>query len=155
MNLIPKTPRRFRGCLRGVLFVIMMLSALALPALAQDAGFGTISGTVTDPNHSVVTGATVTVIQSDTGIKRDLQTSSTGGYSATFLKPGRYEVLVAAGGFAKVDRKDITVPVGQILTIDVELPVASAESTVTITGDAPLIDTEKIGTSQEIGPTML
>jgi hypothetical protein len=155
MNSFPDTPRSFRGCLRATLFVIMMLAALTLPAFAQDAGFGTISGTVTDPNHSVLGGATVTVIQSDTGIKRDLQTTSTGGYSAAFLKPGRYEVLVAASGFAKVNRKDITVPVGQIVTIDFEMPVASAESTVTITGDAPLIDTEKIGASQEIGENLL
>jgi len=155
MNPFPEIPRRFRGCLRGVLFVIATLLTLTAPVFAQDAGFGTISGTVTDQNHNVVSSAVVTVIQSDTGIKRELQTTSTGGYSATFLKPGRYEVLVSASGFAKVDRKDAIVQVGQILTVDVELPVAGAESTVTITSEAPLIDTEKIGTSQEIGQAML
>ena len=155
MNSFPETRKRFRGCIRGVHFVIMMLTAMALPVFAQDAGFGTISGTVTDPNHSVLSGAAVTVIQTDTGIKRELQTTSTGGYSAAFLKPGRYEVNVASSGFAKVVRKDIIVPVGQIVTIDIEMPVAGAESTVTITSEAPLIDTDKIGTSQEIGQTML
>jgi hypothetical protein len=138
-----------------VLFCLALLAVLTLPLFAQDAGFGTISGTVTDPNHAVVSGATVTVIQTDTGVRRDLQTTASGSYSAAFLKPGRYEVLVSAPGFAKVDRKDITVPVGQILTIDVEVPVATTQDTVTITGEAPLIDTEKIGTSQEIGQALL
>ncbi len=129
------------GLFRGLLFSLALLAVIALPALAQDAGFGSISGTVTDPKHSVVAGATITLIHTDTGIKRELTTTSAGSYSASFLKPGHYEILVAAPGFAKVDRKDMTVFVGQIVTIDVELPVASAQDTVTITADAPLIDT--------------
>ena len=155
MKSFAATLRRLREHLRGSLFVVAMLSALTVGAFAQDAGFGTISGTVTDQSHNVVGNATVTIVQTDTGIKRDVQTTSTGGYSAAFLKPGRYEVFVSATGFARVNRKDINIPVGQILTIDIELPVASTESTVTITGDAPLIDTEKIGTSQEIGQALL
>jgi len=149
------TQGRTRCCLRGLLLSIALILTLAYPAFAQDAGFGSISGTVTDPNHAILAGASVTVIQTDTGIKRDLQTTSAGSYSATFLKPGHYEVIVSAPGFASVDRKDLTVQVGQILTINVELPIAGAQSTVTITGEAPLIDTEKIGTSQEIGSTLL
>jgi Carboxypeptidase regulatory-like domain len=155
MNTNHRTPKRLLGRCRGVLLCFLTLAVLVLPAVAQDAGFGSISGTVTDPNHSVVSGANVTVIQTDTGIKRDLQTTSTGSYSATFLKPGRYEVVVSATGFAKADRKNLIVPVGQIVNIDVELPVAGAQDSVTITGEAPLIDTEKVGTSQEIGQNML
>jgi hypothetical protein len=102
-----------------------------------------------------VAGATVTVIQIDTGIKRDLQTTSAGSYAATFLKPGHYELIFAATGFAKVDRKDLVVQVGQVVTIDAQLPVATAQDTVTITGETPLIDTQKIGASQEIGADVL
>jgi hypothetical protein len=138
-----------------VLAIASLFALNAHSAFAQDAGFGTISGTVTDPHSSVVSGATVVIIQTDTGIKRELQTSSSGGYSAPFLKPGHYEVIVSSPGFAKVDRKNLTVLVGQIVTIDAELPIAGGQDTVTITGDAPLIDTEKVGASQEIGQDML
>ncbi|MDR3739821.1 MAG: carboxypeptidase regulatory-like domain-containing protein [Terracidiphilus sp.] len=134
----------------GIICCLLTLGLGTASAHAQDAGFGTISGTVTDPNHSVLPSASVTVIAVDTGIRRELQTTSAGTYYAAFLKPGHYEVLVSAAGFTKVDRKGITVLVGQTLTIDAELPVASAQDTVTITGDAPLIDTEKMGASQEI-----
>ena len=155
MTPIQKTRNICSRYLRGGVLFCLSLLALAIPAIAQDAGFGSISGTVTDPNHAVVAGATVTVIQIDTGIKRDLQTTSAGSYAATFLKPGHYELIFAATGFAKVDRKDLVVQVGQVVTIDAQLPVATAQDTVTITGETPLIDTQKIGASQEIGADVL
>lgn len=151
MTLNQATSAKCRLFLCGIFFCLAVLGLVSVPSHAQDAGFGAISGTVTDPNHAVLAGASVTVVETETGIRRDLQTTSAGTYSATFLKPGHYEVIVAASGFNKVDRKGITVLVGQTLTIDAELPVANAQDTVTITGDAPLIDTEKIGAAQEIG----
>jgi len=132
-----------------------MLSTLATPAFTQDAGFGSINGTITDQKGSVVAGATVTVTQTETGISREVVTTSAGTYAATFLKPGRYEVLISAPGFAKVNRKGLTVLVGQAVDADIVLPVASTQDTVTITGEAPLIDTEKVGTSQEIGQELV
>jgi hypothetical protein len=145
----------FQRFLPAFVLTAIFLAFAAVSATAQDAGFGSISGTVTDPSHSAVVGASVTVIQTDTAIKRELTTSSAGSYLANFLKPGHYEILVSAPGFAKVNRKDLSVFVGQIITIDIELPVASAQDTVTINADAPLLDTERIGSSQEIGQELL
>ena len=155
MKLIQAIRTNRRWCLRGVLLCLSLLAVMAMPALAQQAGFGGIAGTVTDQSNAVVAGATVTVIQTDTGIKRTLQTTSTGSYSATFLRPGHYEVTISAPGFVTVIRKDLTVLVGQSLGVDIALPVAATQSTVTITGEAPLIDTEKISTSQEIGQELV
>lgn len=141
-----------RGWIIGcVCLCLLILGSALFPAYAQDAGFGAISGTVTDPNQSVVAGATVTVIQTDTGIQRNLVTTNAGTYTATFLKPGTYEVIVSASGFAKVDRKGVLVLVGKTADVDAELPVAGGQDTVTITSESPLIDTEKTGAAQEIG----
>ena len=138
------------------LFVgVLVLVGMTLSAHAQDAGSGTISGTVSDQNHSLVAGASINVVNTETGAKRTVESSAAGTYSATFLKPGHYDVLVSANGFAKVERKNITLLVGQVLAINVEMPVAAASDTIVITADAPLIDTEKVGTSQEIGQKML
>jgi hypothetical protein len=131
------------------------VSVLIPAAIAQDAGTGSISGTVTDQNGSAVAGATVDVIQTDTGSSRQVVTTSVGSYSATFLKPGHYEVVVSAPGFAKVDRKGVTVLVGQTLNVDAQMPIASTQDTITITSESPLIDTEKISTSQEIGQELV
>ena len=155
MRLNDANRQNRRKALPGILFYLSVLAALATPVFAQDAGFGSIGGTVTDPTHGVVVGASVTVTQTDTGIKRVLQTNSSGGYSATFLKPGRYEILVSAPGFAKIDRKNLTLLVGQVLDVDIELPVAGAQDTVTISAEAPLLDTEEVGSSQEIGQSLL
>lgn len=124
-------------------------------AKAQDAGFGAISGTVTDPTHNVLVGATVDITQVETGSKRQLATTSGGGYLATFLKPGHYDVVITSAGFTRVTLKNLTVLVGQVVTADAELPVASAQDTVTITSETPLIDTEQVGTTQEIGQELL
>lgn len=82
-----------RCSMRGWLVCLSLLAMMTTPLLAQEAGFGTIAGTVTDPNNAVVTGAAVTVLQTDTGIRRNLQTTSSGAYSATFLKPGTMRSL--------------------------------------------------------------
>ena len=142
-------------CRRATVCLLACMLLMIAPLGAQDAGFGTVSGTVTDQKNSVVAGATVTVTQVDTGISRDVVTTSAGTYSAAFLRPGHYELVVTAPGFAKVNRKGLTVLVGQTVDADVELPIAAAQDTVTITGDAPLIDTEKVGTSQEIGQDLV
>ena len=146
---------RFQRYFPAFVLTALFLTFPGLSAKAQDAGFGTISGTVTDPSHSAVPGASVTVIQTDTSIKRELTTTSAGTYLANFLKPGHYEIIVSAPGFAKLDHKDLAVFVGQIVTLDFELPVASTQSTVTITAEAPLLDTEQVGSSQEIGQELL
>jgi len=139
----------------SLVFCLSLLSAFTSTVRAQDAGFGSVSGTVSDQKGSVVAGAKVTVTQVETGISRTVVTTSAGTYSATFLKPGHYELVIAAPGFARVNRKGLTVQVGQTVDADIELPVAATESTVTITAEAPLIDTEKVGASQEIGQNLL
>ena len=60
---------------------------------------GQISGTVTDPQGAVITGATVTVSSKDTGATRTVKTSDDGGYNVTNLQPGNYEVKVEGAGF--------------------------------------------------------
>lgn len=155
MNIHTSTQKTLRGLLRVGLFSLLALLTLSTPVFAQDAGLGAISGTVTDPSGSVVANASVTVIQTDTGISRELVSTSAGSFSATFLKPGRYEVLVSAPGFAKFDRKDVIVLVGQNVNVNAQLPVASAQDTVVITGAAPLIDTEKISESHEISTELV
>lgn len=145
----------FRIC-AALIFIVAFFALISpSPATAQDAGFGAVSGTVTDPSHNVLFGAAVTLTQIETGIKREIASTSAGGYSATFLKPGHYDVEITAQGFAKFVRKDVTVQVGQIVTVDAELPVQGAQDSVTISGEAPLIDTEQVGATQEIDQQML
>ncbi len=127
----------------------------AIPGWAQTSGVGNISGTVTDNSGAVVSGAKVTIINTDTGVTRILTSDASGNYLANFLQPGHYEVIAGGDSFGKVDRKDLLLTVGQTLTIDAALPPASAATQVVVTSETPILDTEKTEVSQTIGQQLI
>jgi hypothetical protein len=131
-----------------VFAVTVLLLFAARPLAAQTSGLGNINGTVTDSTGAVVANAAVVVLNTDTGVSRTITTNSDGSYTASFLQPGHYELTLGGGGFGKVDRKNLVLTVGQILTIDVALPPASVSSEVVVTSESPLIDTDKTEVSQ-------
>jgi hypothetical protein len=118
--------------------------------LAQTAGSTTIAGTVKDPAGSFVPAASVVVHNTETNIDRTIQTNAAGAFTAAFLPPGSYEVSVTKAGFSKLVRKDLVVQVGQTLTLDLALEVQSATETVTVTGEAPIVDPSKTDVSQVV-----
>jgi Carboxypeptidase regulatory-like domain/TonB dependent receptor len=132
------------------MLTMLMLALLSGAAFAQTTGSGTITGTLTDPSGAVVPGAEVSIRETDTGIERKTATNQAGIYSAAFLKPGHYEVTVTKAGFAKVVRTDLTLQVGQILTVDFQAPIQSTETTVTVAGATSVVDNEKTDVSQVI-----
>ena len=126
-----------------------MTLCLASPfAHAQTSGLGNIAGRVTDSAGAVVAGASVLITDTDTGVSRTITSNKDGDYAANFLTPGHYEVVVSGGSFAKVDRKNLVLTVGEILTVDVALPPASVTTEVMVTSESPLVDTEKTQVSQ-------
>jgi len=133
---------------------VLVVSA-AIPVTAQTAATGTISGTVTDVSGAIVPNASVAVINTDTGATRSLNANGSGEFISTFLQPGHYEVIANGAGFGKVDRKNLILTVGQVLSVDVALPAASATTEVTVTDESPLIDTEKTQVSQTISQEMV
>jgi Carboxypeptidase regulatory-like domain/TonB dependent receptor len=144
-----KLPPTCKGMLASVA-AALLLASLSYPVVAQTAGVGNIAGTVTDTSGAAVPGASVVVTNVDTGVSRSITTGSDGSYSATFLQPGHYEVVLGGGGFGKIDRKNLTVTVGQVLTVDAALPTASVSTEVQVSTESPIIDTDKNQISQTI-----
>ncbi len=140
---------------RSICKHISILCLLAGTVMAQTAGSGTITGTVTDPSSASVPGATVLVHNSDTGSDRTILTSEAGLYSATFLQTGHYDVTASKTGFSSVERKGILVEVGRTITIDLKMAVKSGTETVTVTGEAPIVDTQKTEVSQEVDENLV
>ena len=124
--------------------------AAVLPARAQTSGSGNITGTVTDTTGAAVSGASITIINTDTGATRAVTASGSGEFTSTFLQPGHYEIVFTGAGFGKVDRKNLVLTVGQTLSVDASLPAAEAASEITVTDVSPLIDTEKTEVSQTV-----
>jgi hypothetical protein len=121
---------------------------LAVVALLLIAGGGraqetrsAIAGRVTDPTGSVVANAAVVVSNTETNVAARAQTNETGYYEATLLIPGSYEVSVEASGFKKYVRKGLTLPVSTRLEINFALELGALAETITVTAQAPLLDT--------------
>jgi hypothetical protein len=129
--------------------------AAVLPLSAQTSGAGNITGTVTDTAGAIVPGAAVVVINTDTRATRNLTTNSDGSYTAPFLPSGHYEVILGGGSFGKVDRKNLVLTVGQVLSVDAALPNASVATQVDVSSASPLVDTEKTEVSQTVDQQLI
>ena len=122
-------------------------------ALAQAvAGLGAASGTVLDASGAIVPEATVTILNDSKGIRRVMQTTSAGVFSAPALVPASgYRITVAKEGFAKWEVKEFQVQVGQTVDFRITLQVQAAAATVEVTGEAPLVESDKSGVTQVVG----
>jgi hypothetical protein len=103
----------------------------------------------------MVSGASVAVTNTDTGAAHAYSTNGDGIYVAPFLQPGHYRVEATGSGFGKVDANNLTLLVGQTLTIDLSLSVQGASSTVEVTSETPLLDTERTEVSQVVDQAVI
>jgi hypothetical protein len=133
----------------------VMLIFSALSARAQTAAVGNITGTVTDKTGAAVPGASVVITNTDTGVSRTTTTNSSGDYNAPFLQPGHYEIVFGGGGFSKVDRQNLLLTVGQVLSVDASLTVGATTTEVSVTSESPILDTEKTEVSQTLGENLI
>jgi hypothetical protein len=83
----------------------------------------------------------------DTGIVREVTTTADGSYFVAQLIPGRYRINARLDGFKTLDRRGVVTTVGVTTNLDLALEVGGVAETVTVTGEAPLIDI----TTAEIG----
>lgn len=126
-------------------FALLSLCALLLifapgNSKAQTLTSGGVRGTVTDPTGAVVPNATVILKSVEKGTTQQMKTSDTGTYQFSFLDPGSYTITVQASGF-QTTTQPVTVSLGQPITSNVKLALATAGATVTVTEQAPLIQT--------------
>jgi hypothetical protein len=109
--------------------------------LAQSTTNGAISGTVTDPSGAVLPGLTVTLKSTEKGFTQEAKTNTQGFYQFTLVEPGTYTVTISAAGF-KTSTTATTVSVEQNAIVNTKLEVGSAGTTVEVSSEAPLLQTE-------------
>lgn len=129
--------------------IVTALACLLLshPGLAQDTR-GTISGTVTDAQSAVIAGATVVVTNSGTGVSTRLTTNSSGYYEAPLLLPGTYTITVEMDGFKRMVRSGINLALSERLQVNFQLEVGGTTESVTVTAEAPMLDTSSVSTGR-------
>jgi hypothetical protein len=117
----------------------MPIFGLSLAAFAQSSQGG-LRGVVKDA-QGVIPGVTVTLVNESTNISRDTVTNASGEYSFPAVEPATYSVKVSVQGFRSFERKGVRISTQQIVGLDVVLEVGTLQETVTVTADAPLIET--------------
>ncbi len=125
--------------IQNVLLSILLLLTFSTMPTAQTVT-GTIKGTVADSNGGLIVGASVEVINVETGLRRSLTTNEDGSYQATFLPLGRYSVAVNQSGFAVVTQENVTVRLNETVQVDITLD-PSVRAEVVITDEPPPINT--------------
>ena len=127
--------------------VFTVACLLPLKALAQGETTSAIVGQVRDTTNAVVPGATVTITNRETGLKRSARTDDAGRFNFPQLKPGTYSVRAEAQGFDPEQNDNVISGLGQKQTVDFTLKVARSNEAVEVSSEAPIINPENANTS--------
>lgn len=131
------------GLCLGVVFLVL------LPAFALAQGdMGALTGSVLDPSGALIPEATISITNLANGAQYSAKSSSAGYYRVP-VQPGTYRMEAQKQSFKTAVAENVTVPVAQVVTIDFTLQVGSANQTVTIVAEAPLLtpSTAEVGAS--------
>jgi acylphosphatase len=129
--------------------VLVALAVCGAAAWAQETR-STLSGRVLDTQGGVVANVVVVVRNTDTGVTLSLKTNDTGFYSAGLLLPGNYEITAEMTGFKKLLRKGVALPVASSLVVDLTLEVGGVTETVSVSAEAPLLETTSVTSGRVI-----
>jgi len=145
---------KFRS--RALLVLLTCAVVLVMPvqpSYAQEAGYATINGTVTDPTGAVVEHASVTITNTDTEVKRDAVTGSDGGYTAPFLPVGHYSVTASHPGFKTTTQPGITLTADQKATVNIALAVGDVKESIEVLIGQTMLETQSAALGQAINST--
>jgi Carboxypeptidase regulatory-like domain len=128
--------------------VFVFLCFVAASASAQNTP-GRLTGLVTDAQGAILPGVTVTATSPSLIGGQNTVTQADGKFLFPALPTGQYKLVFELSGFQKLTRENINVALGQTISVDAQLPLASLTESVTVTGASPVIDvtTTRVGTS--------
>src|SRR5688572_12638052 len=133
-------------------WTIALCTLLAAP-LAYGQSTSTFNGRILDQGDLVLPGVTVTATNVNTGVARTTVSNEQGQYFIGGLEPGTYRVETDLAGFGPSFRENVRLDVNSVLTIDFQLGVAGLAETLTVTGEAPLIETTQSKVANTIETT--
>src|SRR5664279_2937308 len=144
-----------RLVLHLTLFSIAVVSLAPIDSWAQGETTSAILGQVTDSTNAAVPGATVTVINRETGLKRSARADDAGRFNFPQLKPGSYTVRVEAQGFEPQQADNVVSALGQKQTVNLTLRVAQSKQTVEVSAEAAIINTDNANTTTTLSAPAL
>ncbi len=132
------------------MFTCLLVVLLGAACLFAQNESGTLTGVVTDNTGAVVAGAAVTVVNSKTGVRRDVKSNGEGTYTVPFLSPGQYDATVQEEGFRAESRIGIPIDVQQTVRADFVLSVGTFKQTVEVKAAAVQLDAENATVGQDV-----
>ena len=139
--------------LRQALVVATIVAMTASVAAAQSFTGG-LRGAVKDAN-GVIPGVTVTLLNEATNQSREVVSNESGEYNFAAVAPGTYTMKATLTGFKTYENKAVRIGAQQFITLDIPLDVGQLQETMTVTGQAPLIDTSTASTGAVIDAQQL
>lgn len=137
---------------RSFLLILMMFSlTTSLGPLYAQSSTGSITGTVLDSTGGALPGAAVTATNTDTSAARTTTSTGRGTFTLPLLQPGGYSVSADLSGFSAAKVTDVRVSVGGDATVKLVLEPAGVQAAVTVSGEAPLIETTRSQVSSVVG----
>jgi hypothetical protein len=141
--------KSFRWLLTLTAALLLSAFALATPGAAQE-NRATIIGTVTDAQGGVIPNATIKATNIETNSTTTSTSNESGLYSLPFLPVGKYRISITAAGMKTSVRDNIELRVGDRTQLDLQMEVGAVSETVTVTSDAPLLETATASRGQVI-----
>jgi hypothetical protein len=139
---------------RFVFFAVMALFAAELltttPLAAQSGATGAVAGTVTDPSGAAVQDARIIAVEKSTSAKREASTDDQGRYRLAALPVGEYTLTFESTGFRQLVRQGVLVEAAVTRSLDVQLTLGELSQQVSVTEDAPLLNTTQATTFRQI-----
>ncbi|HKT48088.1 MAG TPA: carboxypeptidase regulatory-like domain-containing protein [Candidatus Acidoferrales bacterium] len=137
------------------LLALSLGCTLLLGAVAWASVTGSISGIVSDPSGGAVTGAKVTAIQVQTGVRTETIADSKGFYSFPALPVGTYNLEVEAPGFKKYTRSGLVIDVNSALRADIPLAVGASSEKIIVSSEAVHVETQSTQNGEVISGTRM
>ena len=131
----------------------MLLRSIALllvSAFVLNAQTASVQGVVTDQTQAVIAAAQVTVMNLDTGLRREVSTNESGAYQVPALPVGRYKLSATQKGFSTFEVPELKLDVGQTARVDFVLKPGVVVESVSVTATAALLDSETATVGQVI-----
>ncbi len=135
---------------RAIIGLALLIAASLWPSARAQVS-ASIAGLVSDPSGAAVPSANVTATETETGVSRTASSDGVGRYLIVALPVGLYEVKVSKPGFQESTRTGIHLNVGQEANIDVRLEVNAVKAAVTVSEDAPVVNTSTSDISGLVG----
>src|SRR5262245_31123295 len=136
----PLTTRHTRRVLQTFCSLLMVIAASAVSAQGQSYQGG-LRGAVLDASGSVVAGAELILTNEETNTTRSAGANGEGEYAFTNVLPGVYTLTVSKSGYKKYEHKSIRIGTQEFITLDVKLEVGQTTESVTISGEAAVLET--------------